>query len=87
MIGSFDFSGSELKINPYQGDAVAMTWQEDDEQHVEDRNDIRPRRAQRTKFRPFEDIEETAAHREKRSGKRSHRQKTVRDHFWPDTGD
>lgn len=63
-----------------------MTWQEDDE-HVEYGNDTRPRRPQRTKFRPFEDIEATAAHREKRSGKRSHRQKTVRDEFWPDTDD
>jgi hypothetical protein len=60
-----------------------MTWQEEDD-HVEDKNDTRHRR---TKFRPFEDIEETANHREKRSSKRSHRQKTVKDDFWPDTDD
>jgi hypothetical protein len=68
------------------GDAVEMTWQEDDK-HVEYGSDTHPRRPQRTKFRPFEDIEETAARRERRSGKRSHRLKAVRDEFWPDTDD
>ncbi|BBO71991.1 hypothetical protein DSCA_59210 [Desulfosarcina alkanivorans] len=61
-----------------------MTWQEDDEGY-EDKTGTRPRRPQRTKFRPVEDIEDTVAHREKRSSKRSHRQKTVKDEFWPDT--
>ena len=63
-----------------------MTGQEDDDRY-EDNTDNRLRRPQRTKFRPIEDIEDTAAHREKRSSKRSHRQKTVKDDFWPDTDD
>lgn len=63
-----------------------MTQHEDDE-HYDDRKDSQPKRSQRTKFRELEDKDEMAAKRDKRSSKRSHRQKTIRDDSWPDADD
>ena len=60
-----------------------MSRQEDDERY-ENGKDTPPRRSQRTKFREFDEDETAAAHREKRSGKRSHRRKTGKDDVWPD---
>ena len=61
-----------------------MSRQEDDERY-ENGKDTPPRRSQRTKFREFDEDENAAAHREKRSSKRSHRQRTGKDDVWPDT--
>jgi len=69
-----------------QGDAVLMNWQENDERH-ENEVVIRAKSFQRTKFRSFEDDDNGASHRAKRSGKRSHRQKTIKDDYWPDRGE
>jgi len=63
-----------------------MNWQENDERH-ENESVARSRCFQRTKFRRFEDDDNGAAHRAKRSGKRSHRQKTIKDDYWPDRGE
>ncbi|HSO20541.1 MAG TPA: hypothetical protein VLT88_13850 [Desulfosarcina sp.] len=60
-----------------------MGRNEDDERY-DDWKDGKPRRSQRTKFRDADDRDETAAKRDKHSGKRSHRQKTVKDDHWPD---
>jgi len=49
--------------------------------------DNKPKRSQRTKFRDSDDREQADGKRNKRSGKRSHRQKTVKDDFWPDDED
>ncbi|MEE4111796.1 MAG: hypothetical protein V2I40_03215 [Desulfobacteraceae bacterium] len=63
-----------------------MSRQEDDERY-ENGKDTPPRRSQRTKFREFDDDETAAAHREKRSSKRSHRPKTGKDEVWPDANE
>ncbi len=63
-----------------------MTSPEDDERY-ENGKDTPPRRSPRTKFREFDEDETAAAHREKRSSKRSHRPKTGKDEVWPDTND
>jgi hypothetical protein len=73
-------------INTDQGDDVAMTRPEDDERY-ENGKDTPPRRSQRTKFREFDEDENEAAIREKRSSKRSHRRKTGKEDVWPDTND
>jgi hypothetical protein len=78
--------GLEIVINTDKGDGVAMTRQEDDERY-ENGKDTPPRRSQRTKFREFDEDENEAAIREKRSSKRSHRRKTGKDDIWPDTDD
>ena len=72
--------------NTDEGDGIAMNRQEDDEQY-DDGKDTPPRRFKRTKFREFDDDENAAASREKRSSKRSHRQKRGKDDVWPDTDD
>ena len=63
-----------------------MTRQEDDDRY-ENGKDTPPRRSQRTKFREFDEDENAAAIREKRTGKRSHRPKKVKDDIWPDADD
>jgi hypothetical protein len=63
-----------------------MNWQENDE-HRENEVVSRTKSIQRTKFRFLEDDDNGAAHRAKRSGKRSHRQKTVKDDYWSDRGE
>jgi hypothetical protein len=60
-----------------------MTRQEDDDRY-ENGKDTPPRRSQRTKFREFDEDENAAAIREKRTGKRSHRPKIGKDDIWPD---
>ena len=58
-----------------------MNWQEYD--GVDGNGDDVPsRRSRRTKFREFENHAHAAAGRVKRSGKRSHRQKTIKDDDW-----
>ena len=69
-----------------QGDAVPMNWQENDERH-ENESVLRAKSFQRTKFRYLDDDDNGASHRAKRSGKRSHRQKTIKDDYWPDRGE
>jgi hypothetical protein len=69
-----------------QGEAVLMNWQENDERH-ENEVVIRAKSSQRTKFRTLDDDDNGASHRAKRSGKRSHRQKTIKDDYWPDRGE
>ena len=63
-----------------------MKSHEDDEIY-ENLHDNQPKRTKRTKFREFEDKDGTTAKRDKRSRKRSHRQKTIKDDFWPDDDD
>lgn len=63
-----------------------MNWQENDERD-ETEFAIRAKNFQRTKFRPSEDDDNGAGRRAKRSGKRSHRQKTIKDDYWPDRGE
>jgi len=63
-----------------------MTEHEDSESY-DNRKDLQPKRAQRTKFREFDDNDELGAKRDKRASKRSHRQKTIKDGFWPDNDD
>ena len=75
-----------MVIKTDEGDGIAMNRQEDDESY-ENGNDTPPRRPKRTKFKQFDDNEEATAFRDKRSSKRSHRWKTVKDDFWPDTDD
>ena len=75
-----------MVINTDEGDGIAMTRQEDDE-HYENGKDTPPRRSQRTKFREFDEDENEAASRDKRSSKRSHHQKRGNDDVWPDTDD
>jgi len=60
-----------------------MNWQEDDEYDGRG-NDPGPWRPRRTKPRLFEEETWWAEKREKRSGKRAHRQKTMKDDLWPD---
>jgi hypothetical protein len=69
-----------------QGEAVLMNWQENDERH-ENEVVTRAKSFQRTKFRYLDDDDNGASHRAKRSGKRSHRQKTIKDDYWPDRGE
>ena len=63
-----------------------MKSHEDDEIY-EKLDDNQPKRTKRTKFREFEDKGGTTAKRDKRSSKRSHRQKTIKDDSWPDADD
>ena len=72
--------------NTDEGDGIAMSRQEDDER-FDNGNDMPPRRSKRTKFREFDDDENDASHREKRSSNRSHRRKTGKDDVWPDNDD
>ena len=69
-----------------QGDGIAMNRQEDDQSYEIEKN-TPPRRSQRTKLKHFEDYEEVTKFRDKRSSKRSHRQKTGKNDVWPDTND
>jgi hypothetical protein len=57
-----------------------LDFLEDDDRYPY-RDDGMPGRPRRTKFRPFED-RRLPADRSKRAGKRSHRQKTIKDDFW-----
>jgi hypothetical protein len=75
-----------MAINTRKGDAFSMNWQENDDHH-QNESVLRAKCFQRTKFRHFEDDESGSACRAKRSGKRSHRQKTIKDDFWPDRCD
>ena len=61
-----------------------MNRHEDDESYENDK-DTPSRRTQRTKFRELDDDENAAGFGDKRSSKRSHRQKTGKDDVWPDT--
>lgn len=63
-----------------------MKSHEDDEIY-ENLDDNQPKRTKRTKFREIEDKDGTTAKRDKRSSKRSHRQKTIKDDSWPDADD
>ncbi len=58
--------------------------QHDDDERYDDWKGNKPKRSQRTKFRDWEDRDDAAAKRDKHSSKRSHRQKTGKDEFWPD---
>ena len=69
-----------------KGNGVAMNSYEDDEEY-EKLEDNQPKRAQRTKFRERANKDDTVAKRDKHSGKRSHRQKTIKDISWPDNDD
>lgn len=60
-----------------------MAEHEDDGRY-DNWKDNHPKRSQRTKFRDSDDREQASGKRNKRSGKRSHRQKTVKDDVWPD---
>ena len=63
-----------------------MKSHEDDEIY-ENLDGNQPKRTKRTKFRESDDKDDTIAKRDKRSRKRSHRQKTIKDSFWPDEDD
>jgi hypothetical protein len=70
--------------NPLEkGNGAAMTENDNDDGY-ETWDDTPPRRSQRTRFREVENRDEKAGKRNKPSGKRSHRQKTQKDDFWPD---
>jgi hypothetical protein len=58
-----------------------MNWQEYDSA-LGDGDDFRTGRPRRTKFRESESFARGNAGRIKRSGKRSHRQKTIKDDYW-----
>jgi hypothetical protein len=58
-----------------------MNWQEY-ESDLGDGEDFRTGRPRRTKFREPEYVSRENAGRIKRSGKRSHRQKTIKDDYW-----
>ena len=60
-----------------------MNWQEDDDRY-DDAEDNASWRPKRTKFKPFEDQSYADVNRVKRSGKRSHRQKSFKDEYWGD---
>ena len=60
-----------------------MNWQEDDDRD-DPGIDHGPWRPRRTKFRSFEEQARSTVGHDKRSGKRSHRQKTIKDDYWPD---
>ena len=77
---------NQMNGNTDEGDGVTMNGQEDDERY-DYGNDTPPRRSKRTKFREFDDVENGAASRDKRSSKRSHRRRTDKDDVWPDTDD
>ena len=62
-----------------------MNWQEYDGVY-DDGDDVSSRRSRRTKFREFENHAHAADGRVKRSGKRSHRQKTIKDDDWAGQG-
>ena len=62
-----------------------MTENEHEDDDGYDRwQDAPPKRSQRTRFRDLDDRDEKMERGSKRSGKRSHRQKTHKDDFWPD---
>ena len=63
-----------------------MNTHEDDHSY-ENLEDIQPKRSPRTKFRDYDDDNDAAAKRDKRSRKRSHRPKTVKEDLWPDADD
>jgi hypothetical protein len=63
-----------------------MNQHEDDEGY-DNWEDTQPKRSRKTKFRDADDKEGMVAKRNKRSSKRSHRQKTTKDDFWPDSDD
>ena len=58
-----------------------MNWQEYDSAYG-DGDDVRSGRPRRTKFREYESHSHGHADRIKRSGKKSHRQKTIKDDYW-----
>ena len=58
-----------------------MNWQEYDSVYGDD-DAVPSRRSRRTKFREFENHAQAAADRIKRSGKRSHRPKNIKDDDW-----
>ena len=60
-----------------------MNWQEDDDRY-DDADENVALRPKRTKFRPLEDQPYADVNRSKRSGKRSHRQKSLKDEYWSD---
>jgi hypothetical protein len=64
-----------------QGDRLVMDWHEDDDRYGCG-DDSMSARSRRTKFRFAADEAWTTAKRIKRSGKRSHRQRTMKDDFW-----
>ena len=63
-----------------------MNSHEDDEIY-DNLEGHQPKRSKRTKFKDFDDKDGTTAKRDKHSSKRSHRQKTIKDDFWPDDDD
>jgi hypothetical protein len=60
-----------------------MNWQEDDV-HDGRGNNPEPWRPRRTKFRLSDEHPREGVNRDKRSGKRFHCQKSVKDDFWSD---
>jgi len=58
-----------------------MNWQEYDSAY-EDGDASRSWRPRRTRFRKFEGDPHAVDGRIKRSGKKSHRQKTIKDGYW-----
>jgi hypothetical protein len=58
-----------------------MNWQEYDSAY-DDGDDGRSGRPRRTKFRETESHSHAPDDRIKRSGKKSHRQKTIKDDYW-----
>jgi hypothetical protein len=70
-----------MAINTRKGDVAPMNWQENDERYENERI-LRAKCFTRTKLRRFVNDDETV-YRAKHSGKRSHRQKTIKDDFWP----
>ena len=50
----------------------------------DDWDDAKSKRSPRTKFKDWEEIDEAAGKREKRSGKRSHRRKGADEELYPD---
>jgi hypothetical protein len=60
-----------------------MTSHEDDEIY----GNLDAPRSKRTKFRDVDHKDSKSAKRNKPNSKRSHRQKTAKDDYWPDAGD
>lgn len=60
---------------------MAKNWQEDNDRYTDgfDNGHGRPKR---TKFRSLDDQLDADFSRDKRSGKRSHRQMTFKDAYW-----
>ena len=56
----------------------------EDNHSYENLEDIQPKRTPRTKFREYDGEDDTIGKREKRSSKRSHRPKKIKEDFWPD---